>query len=359
LKQGFTKTTPHIALVTAAFAEPFRIAMQNNGIDPEWYFRQNGLPLADLEDPASLIPQKPFWRLVNQVATSEGIPDFGMQVAQTMPWIEIETMRPLLIAQPDLKSLLTTFCDIASSQSSNVTFALSCEDETCSFERLGRPLIGNDIQMELYRLTSMIELVQVFTGRGWRPVSVRLLMDDNKIAGVNRILAGIELSFAQNCTAIVFPAELLDAPRRATARRKISPGSAASNNENLKTRTDIISALRKILINYVTEENLSINLIADVAGMSARSLQRVLKSQGFSYRDLLDETRLNYAVKHLQNPSTDIGDIAKHLGYSDAAHFTRAFKGWTGVSPSTYRIHGDSITRPEHITRGTTAVRRS
>ena len=316
--------------------------MRNNGIDPELYFRKNGLLLAELKDPASLVPQKPFWRLANQVATSEGIPDFGMQAAQAMPWIEIETMRPLLVAQPDLKSLLTTFCDIASSQSSNVTFALSYDTETCSFERRGKPLIGNDIQMELYRVTSMIELVQVFTGRDWRPASVRLLMNDNKIVRANRILAGIKLSFAQDRTAVVFPAELLATPRRPTARRKIPPGSTASKNENLKTRTEIISALREILTNYVTEENLSIYLIADPAGMSVRSLQRVLKSQGFSYRDLLNEARLDYAIQHLKSSRMSIGAIAKQLGYSEAAHFTRAFERWTGVSPRAYRTHGDS-----------------
>ena len=342
MKQGSTKTTPSIALVTAAFAEPFMIAMRNNGIDPELHFRKNGLLLAELKDSASLVPQKPFWRLANQVAMSEGIPDFGMQAAQAMPWIEIQTMRPLLVAQPDLKSLLTTFCDIASSQSSNVTFALSYGTETCSFERRGKPLIGNDIQMELYRVTSMIELVQVFTGRDWRPACVRLLMDDNRIVRANRILAGIKLSFAQDRTAVVFPAELLATPRRPTVRRGNSPGSATKKYENLKTKTELIAALREILTSYVTEENLSIDLIANIAGMSPRNLQRVLKSQGTSYRSLLNAARRNYAIRHLRSSKVNIGDIAKKLGYSDAGHFTRAFRCWTGVSPSAYRTHGDS-----------------
>ncbi len=52
-----------------------------------------------------------------------------------------------------------------------------------------------------------------------------------------------------------------------------------------------------------------------------------------------------------------IADIAKQLGYSDAAHFTPAFKNWTGISPRAYRTHGDSITNPEHVTRGGMTVR--
>ena len=311
--------------------------MRNNSIDPELYLRKNGLPLAVLEDPASLVPQKPFWRLVNQVATSEGILDFGMQAAQAKPWIEIETMRPRLVAQPDLKSLLTTFCDLASSQSSNVSFALNCDDETCSFERRGIPLIGNDIQMELYRVTCMIELVQVFAGRDWHPTNVRLMMDDTRIAGANRILAGIDLSFAQDRTAIAFPAPLLNIRRLPSARRGESSSCATKKIEILKEKTEIVTALKEILANYVTEENLSIDLIAGIAGMSARSLQRIIKSQGFSYRVLLNAARRDYAIQHLRSSKVSVGDIAKQLGYSDAAHLTRAFKRWTGVTPGKYR----------------------
>ena len=158
-----------IPLVRAAFAEPFRLAMQRNSLDADAWFRRCRLPLARLQDPASLLPLKPFWQLVNRVAIEEEIADFGMQVAQAKPWFEIDTLKPQLETQPDLGSLLTKFCQLARGQSSIVTFAMDTESGDCRFEYLANPLISNDIQMEIYRVTSMIELVQVVTGNVGTP----------------------------------------------------------------------------------------------------------------------------------------------------------------------------------------------
>jgi AraC-like DNA-binding protein len=39
----------------------------------------------------------------------------------------------------------------------------------------------------------------------------------------------------------------------------------------------------------------------------------------------------------LEDPDAKILDIAFQLGYSDPAHFTRAFRKWTSISPNAYR----------------------
>jgi len=334
------KSGPSIALVRAAFAEPFRIAMQNNGIDADDYFRSNSLPLRRFENPESLVPENPFWRLVNRVAISEGIPDFGMQVARARPWFQIETMQPLLAAQPDLGSMLGTFCEIALDQSSASSFELSCDGGLCRFESTAIPLIPNDIQMELYRVTSMIDLVRAFVGADWRPQAVSLLMAKNRISGAIDILSGTELRFAQPRSAIHFPEALLETSRSSGITPAAVCNRRAVEHDKPEDKTGLIPAIREILANYVTEDYLSIDLIADLAGLTPRSLQRAINAQGASYRDLLNDARRNYAIQHLGMPSVKIAEISKQLGYHSAGHFTRAFKRWTGLTPSDYRSRG-------------------
>jgi AraC-like DNA-binding protein len=92
-----------------------------------------------------------------------------------------------------------------------------------------------------------------------------------------------------------------------------------------------------MLQSYVTEPNLSLGLVADIAGMTPRGLQRLLKAHGSSFRELVNDARLNYALRQLDDSNTSIVKIASDLCYREAGHFTRAFKRLTGLTPSKYR----------------------
>ena len=71
--------------------------------------------------------------------------------------------------------------------------------------------------------------------------------------------------------------------------------------------------------------------------MSVRTLQRRLSEQGITYSHLLEELRHDTAISLLRDPSLKVSDIGRELGYRDPAIFTRAFRRWTGVTPSEHR----------------------
>ena len=326
-----------VGRVKAAFIEPFRVAMLNNGIDPVLYLRKYRLPVEETIDPHLELPVKPFFYLVNHIATAHKIPDFGMQAAQARRWYEIETMQPLLSEQPNLEALLTTFCHIASGQSNVASFALRQEDGLCRFEYISPAYVPNDIQMELYRVTGMIELIQVFAGNSWRPNTVELMMQNKRIAALNSILDGCELEFSRSGTAVVFPSKLLSRSEKSANAAHPASTHVSSLIENLENEDDLLTPLTAILQSYITEPGLSLEMLADIAGLTPRALQRELKSSSSSFRQLLNDARRDYTLRHLRDPDVTISDIARNLGYRDSSHFTRAFKQWTKMTPSQYR----------------------
>jgi AraC-like DNA-binding protein len=83
-------------------------------------------------------------------------------------------------------------------------------------------------------------------------------------------------------------------------------------------------------------------------------LQVKLATRGTSFLGLVNDTRQALACGYLQGSVTPITEIAFLLGFSDTSNFSRAFRRWTGESPSRYRAH--NAQRPP--SRGT-VVRRA
>ncbi len=77
--------------------------------------------------------------------------------------------------------------------------------------------------------------------------------------------------------------------------------------------------------------------IADALNVSVRGLQRKLKDEGTTFKQLVDNTRRDLALQYVKDSTVSINEMAYLLGYSEHANFSRAFKRWTGVAPSAAR----------------------
>jgi AraC-like DNA-binding protein len=80
--------------------------------------------------------------------------------------------------------------------------------------------------------------------------------------------------------------------------------------------------------------------LADAVGVSRRYLDKQFAALGTSVARELWERRLRRAAHELRSPSQghrNVGEIALGVGFSDAAHFTRAFRRRFGTTPSAFR----------------------
>ncbi|MFW6093160.1 MAG: helix-turn-helix domain-containing protein [Pseudomonadota bacterium] len=77
--------------------------------------------------------------------------------------------------------------------------------------------------------------------------------------------------------------------------------------------------------------------LADMLGVSTRTLARRLNAAGTSYAEVLRRVQSERAKNYLRQTTTPVAQIAERMGYSDPAAFTRAFQGWTGLTPARWR----------------------
>ena len=77
--------------------------------------------------------------------------------------------------------------------------------------------------------------------------------------------------------------------------------------------------------------------LASELGMSRQTLYRRLKAEGTTFEAVLDALRQRLARRYLRQQNFSVKKTAYLLGFSDPAAFSRAFKRWTGRSPSALR----------------------
>lgn len=77
--------------------------------------------------------------------------------------------------------------------------------------------------------------------------------------------------------------------------------------------------------------------VARELGLSERTLHRRLKDEGMTYAEVYDSVRDTMAREYLRTDKVTVAEVAFLLGFSESSAFVRAFRRWTGFSPSDFR----------------------
>lgn len=187
-------------------------------------------------------------------------------------------------------------------------------------------------------IATACNLLRAICGPGWRPGEVLLERRVPADPTPFRQFFGSAVRFNQETAAIVFPAHWLSRPvagadpvlRRILERRVAELESEAPQSLSDRLR----SRLRAVLL----REKCSIEEVAHHLDLHPRTLRRRLLEESTTYSALVDEVRFEIARQLLSVTSLTAGEIASALDYGDSAAFTRAFKRWSGLAPSAWRM---------------------
>jgi len=108
--------------------------------------------------------------------------------------------------------------------------------------------------------------------------------------------------------------------------------------ETQRQNNDIIDgAIRHIDKNY-SDENISLNSVAQAINISANYLSALFSQKmGISFVEYLTQKRMEKAKQLLRQSSRRSGEIAYEVGYKDPRYFSFVFKKTQGCTPRSYR----------------------
>ena len=307
------------------------------GVRAERLLEDLKIPESVTEGPDTLHPASQLFAFAAHAARRTGRPDLGLVAGRT----ELRAHGAFgaqVLGSLTLHQALGTFCAEALQEYSRAHFWIEPRGETVWFCR--ERIDGTEDerqQVELYLVELMLQTVRMVAGPGWRPRELWLQSVREGELRDSGTLTRMDVRFGSPILALPIPRKLMirSVPRR---QREALVEEVPSDLADPELPTvDLVGSLRQLIRLYLPSGDTGIESVAMIAGTSVRTLQRRLAAHQMSYSQLVDEVRLEQALPLLEDPTVPVNEIAYGVGYSRPAHFTRAFRRWTGVSPSEYR----------------------
>lgn len=162
-----------------------------------------------------------------------------------------------------------------------------------------------------------------------RPASTRRL---KKVFGVEPTFDAVE-------TVVTLEAKVLELPIAANQAGVVTylDRYAQQLLESLPREENLVADVRRLLMVGLEKGAPTAAFVAAQLALHPRTLQRRLAAEGASLTELLDEARRILAERLLSENRLAIGEVAFLLGYAETSAFHRAFKRWTGRTPTQQR----------------------
>ena len=329
-----------IALKRASELIQITDALERLGLSPERVLAQANLPMWHYCDPDDPIPAHHISALMARAARSLGDPNLGLLVGADSSLATLGSFGRLVASSLTINHAFET---------SRRLFRRLCSDADIWLTEVGNeiwccgmrtgPLEDGSQQMGQYALTRLIDHVRLAAGPSWQPAKVSLRTQGPPDPALREALGDPEFRLGQRFTGFAFPRTLLAKPlqQRGTAARN-GPDHEARHLRAMPA-AGFVDTLRQLVGTLLKDKPPQIETMAEITGLSVRTLQRHLAKKGLSHSDIVDQARYQAATRLLMDREIRITDIAMELNYSDSANFTRAFKRWAGVTPREYRRH--------------------
>lgn len=190
-----------------------------------------------------------------------------------------------------------------------------------------------------YTLGKLLLSIRHSVGRTWQPEQVTFTAPAPASQFRYQRFFAAPVAFGAYSCALHFAPEVLDRPvagaeidrfRAFCARLRAESGLAPAPPTLEET-------LRAWIRGALADGAADLGAAAQRLGVTPRTLQRRLRTEGIGFQDVLTAVRMEEAVRALRASTCEVGDIAYRLGFSETSVFTRTFRRHFGQTPTAFR----------------------
>lgn len=309
------------------------------GLDPDELFREAGIDPKLRLDLNARVSELQFDRLVWTEKQRSGDEAFAFHLVEHLhpsflgamgyAWMTSATLRKAFQRMKRYSRLISDRIDIG------------LEDFDGNFQVTLHPELIHFLDPELrerMRLANAVKLCRLACGESFKPLRIHCRQAESARPGAFYEFFRCEVRFDSDATLLVIDPETADRPL---------PGFNAQLGHVLEQqiidylarqdRQDLAGRTKSAIFELLPSGKVTIEDVAAKLALSVRTLRRKLQTRGTSFKELLTQTRRELGERYIHDNNLSLTEIAFLLGFSDSSSFSRAYRSWTGQSPSEFR----------------------
>jgi AraC-like DNA-binding protein len=310
------------------------------GVTAEDLFAGTGLDAEALVDPKARVSVAALEQLATRATALTGEPGLGFYLGLQVPISSHGYVGFAAMASSTLGDALDVAVRFAPTRTNAIAFRAHLGGEAAAVVLEELCPLGAARELVVFSLlVGLQHVAEGLTGKRMEGAADFALPEPPYIGRFRHLVRG-GMRFGQPENQLVFPASALSLPlsmadpvalrlARDQCQRELDElGAGASAAARVRS----LMNERRRAGGFVTLDE-----TARALGLSTRTLKRRLADEGTDFTTLLDEQRRQRALLLLRSADLSVEAVAEQVGYSDVANFSRAFRRWSGTTPTAYR----------------------
>lgn len=315
-------------------------AVEQVGVSRAQLLRAAQLDPAELDYEEACVPRSVVYRVVEAALDLTNDPAFALHWSERLGESTFNPVSHLIAHSATLRQGFESLRRFHRLFSDEPSFRLSEHGDRVTVQCFGQ--IGASVRVQRFASEMMVfgivRLIRSFSAQA-RVEAVSFDYGMPEYHGEYTRVFRVAPRFEQGFTGIVFDRALMDiaSPHRDEDVHDALRVIAERRIQRLTQHTPFTARVRDLLVERTRNQQSDMNSVARTLGLSRRSLRRRLVAEGSSYKVIVKEALAIVAKQYLRERRLTIQETAFEMGFADSSTFHRAFKRWTGRTPSAYR----------------------